>query len=50
VDSLSIRREALHRGIPYFTTMRGAHAAVMGIEATTQKSLAIRTLQEYHQP
>jgi carbamoyl-phosphate synthase large subunit len=50
VDSLSIRREALHRGVPYFTTMRGAHAAVMGIEATVQKGLAIRTLQEYHRP
>lgn len=49
-DSLSIRREALHRGVPYFTTMRGAHAAVMGIEATAQKGLAIRTLQEYHRP
>jgi carbamoyl-phosphate synthase large subunit len=50
MDSLSIRREALHRGVPYFTTMRGAHAAVMGIEATLQKGLAIRTLQEYHRP
>ncbi|MDF0677498.1 MAG: carbamoyl-phosphate synthase large subunit [Nitrospira sp.] len=49
-DSLSIRREALHRGVPYFTTMRGAHAAVMGIEATAQKGLAIRSLQEYHRP
>ncbi|MBX3331953.1 MAG: carbamoyl-phosphate synthase large subunit [Nitrospira sp.] len=48
LDSLSIRREALHRGVPYFTTMRGAHAAVMGIEATAKKGLAIRTLQEYH--
>jgi carbamoyl-phosphate synthase large subunit len=50
MDSLSIRREALHRGVPYFTTMRGAHAALMGIEATAQKGLAIRTLQEYHRP
>ena len=50
MDSLSIRREALHRGVPYFTTMRGAHAAVMGIEAILQKGLAIRTLQEYHRP
>jgi len=48
VDSLSIRREALHRGVPYFTTMRGAHAAAMGIEAIVKKDLAIRTLQEYH--
>jgi carbamoyl-phosphate synthase large subunit len=50
LDSLAIRREALHRSIPYFTTMRGAHAAVMGIEAIIKKGLAIRTLQEYHRP
>jgi carbamoyl-phosphate synthase large subunit len=49
VDSLAIRREALHRGIPYYTTMRGAHAAVMAIEAILKKDLSIRTLQEYHQ-
>ena len=48
-DSLAIRREALHRGIPYFTTMRGAHAAAMGIEAVLKKTLSIRSLQEYHQ-
>ncbi len=47
-DSLSIRREALHRGVPYFTTMRGAHAAAMGIEAIVKKTLSIRSLQEYH--
>ena len=47
-DSLSIRREALHKGVPYYTTMRGALAAVMGIEALLKKGLAIRALQEYH--
>jgi carbamoyl-phosphate synthase large subunit len=47
-DSLSIRREALHKGVPYYTTMRGALAAVMGIEAVVKKGLAIRALQEYH--
>jgi carbamoyl-phosphate synthase large subunit len=47
-DSLSIRREALHRSVPYFTTMRGARAAVMGIEAVLKKALSIRSLQEYH--
>ncbi len=47
-DSLSIRREALHRGLPYYTTMRGAWAAVRGIEATLKKDLSIRSLQEYH--
>ncbi len=47
-DSLSIRREALHKSVPYYTTMRGALAAVMGIEALLKKGLAIRALQEYH--
>ena len=47
-DSLSIRREALQRGVPYFTTMRGARAAAMGIEAMLKKEMAIRSLQEYH--
>ncbi|HET9607640.1 MAG TPA: carbamoyl-phosphate synthase large subunit, partial [Nitrospira sp.] len=47
-DSLSIRREALNRGLAYFTTMRGARAAVMGIEAILKKELTIRSLQEYH--
>ena len=47
-DSLSIRREALQKGLPYYTTMRGAVAAVMGIEAVTKKELSIRSLQEYH--
>jgi carbamoyl-phosphate synthase large subunit len=47
-DSLSIRREALNKGLAYYTTMRGAKAAVMGIEAILKKELSIRTLQEYH--
>ena len=48
-DSLSIRREALHRGLPYYTTIPGARAAVRAIEAIMKKSLSIRSLQEYHQ-
>jgi carbamoyl-phosphate synthase large subunit len=47
-DSLSIRREALNRGLAYYTTMRGARAAIMGIEAILKKELTIRSLQEYH--
>ena len=47
-DSLSIRREALHKAVPYYTTMRGAHAAIMGIEASARKGLTIRSFQEYH--
>ena len=48
-DSASIRREALQRGVSYFTTMRGARAAATAIEALQKKGLAIRTLQEHHQ-
>ena len=47
-DSLSIRREALIKGLAYFTTMRGARAAVMALEAMLKKELTIRALQEYH--
>ncbi|MFQ5932025.1 MAG: carbamoyl-phosphate synthase large subunit, partial [Nitrospiraceae bacterium] len=47
-DSVSIRREALQQGVPYCTTMPGAKAAAMGIEATLKKGLTTRTLQEYH--
>jgi carbamoyl-phosphate synthase large subunit len=47
-DSLSIRREALNKGLAYYTTIRGARAAIMGIEAILKKELTIRTLQEYH--
>jgi carbamoyl-phosphate synthase large subunit len=46
-DSLSIRREALNKGMAYSTTIRGARAAVMGIEAILKKELTIRSLQEY---
>ena len=47
-DSLSIRREALQHGLPYYTTMPGARAAVTAIEASLNKGLTIRSLQEYH--
>ena len=47
-DSASIRLEALRKGLPYFTTMPGAKAAAMGIEAMGKKGLSIRSLQEYH--
>ncbi len=47
-DSVSIRREALQKNIPYFTTMRGAVAAVLGMESVAKKDLSILSLQEYH--
>jgi carbamoyl-phosphate synthase large subunit len=48
-DSASIRREALVRGIPYYTTIPGAKAAVRAITAMRSTGLTIRSLQEYHQ-
>jgi carbamoyl-phosphate synthase large subunit len=47
-DSTSLRREALQKGLPYYTTMPGALAAVMGIEAGLRQGLRIRSIQEYH--
>ena len=47
-DSLSIRRESLNKGLAYYTTIRGARAAVMGIEAILKTELTIRSLQEHH--
>jgi len=47
-DSASIRRESLQHGVSYYTTMPGARAATMAIEAMLKNGLAIRSLQEYH--
>ncbi len=49
-DSFSLRRTALQRGISYFTTIRGAEAALAGISAMrgSAASASPRTLQEYH--
>ena len=46
-DSAPIRKEALYQNIPYFTTIQGAMAGVMGIEAMIRESLTVRSLQEY---
>jgi len=47
-DSFSIRRTTLVKGIPYYTTIAGAKAAVSAIEAMKKKAIVIRSLQEYH--
>jgi carbamoyl-phosphate synthase large subunit len=47
-DSLSIRRSALLRGLPYFTTAAGARAAVSAIRALQLESIGVRSLQEIH--
>lgn len=48
LDSFSIRRTALTCGIPYFTTIAAASAAVDGIHALRTKGLKTRPLQAYH--
>jgi carbamoyl-phosphate synthase large subunit len=47
-DSYSIRRTTLVKGIPYFTTISGAKAAVHGISAMKANPLQVKSIQEYH--
>jgi carbamoyl-phosphate synthase large subunit len=47
-DSASIRRSALLREIPYFTTLAGARAAVGAIRGLQQGSIGVRALQDIH--
>jgi carbamoyl-phosphate synthase large subunit len=46
-DSFGLRRTALMRSIPYFTTVAGARAAVTAIKALKQGSLEVAPLQSY---
>jgi carbamoyl-phosphate synthase large subunit len=46
-DSFSLRRTALTTGIPYYTTVAGAKAAVLAIEAMRAGSLEVAPLQSY---
>lgn len=47
-DSAPIRKAAVFGGVPYFTTIQAAQAAVLGIEAMKRSPLQVRSLQEYH--
>jgi carbamoyl-phosphate synthase large subunit len=47
-DSYYIRREAVNRNIPYYTTMTGARAAINAISKIRQQAYGVRSLQEYH--
>jgi carbamoyl-phosphate synthase large subunit len=47
-DSFSIRRETLMKAVPYFTTITGARAAVMAMEAMRAGPAGVCSLQEYH--
>ncbi|MBN8614181.1 MAG: carbamoyl-phosphate synthase large subunit [Deltaproteobacteria bacterium] len=48
-DSYSLRRQTLVSGIPYFTTIAAAVAAVDALEARREGPLAVRSIQEYHE-
>jgi carbamoyl-phosphate synthase large subunit len=47
-DSFEIRRAALQRGLPYFTTAAAARAAAGAIKALRLESIGVRSLQEIH--
>ena len=46
-DSFSLRRGALDQSIPYYTTVRGAAAAVQAIKAMRKGRLEVAPLQSY---
>jgi carbamoyl-phosphate synthase large subunit len=49
-DSFSIRRAALNRGVPYFTTLAGLRAAAGAVRALRRGTIGVRSLQEVHAP
>jgi carbamoyl-phosphate synthase large subunit len=49
-DSFDIRRSALTQGVPHYTTVAGARAAVHAIAALRAGTLDVAPLQAYFQP
>ncbi len=47
-DSFSIRRTALDKQVPYYTTIRGAAAAAKAIEALRDHKLDVKPIQAYY--
>jgi carbamoyl-phosphate synthase large subunit len=48
-DSRPIRRATVHAALPYFTTVAGAQAAALAMQARNDDaSLGVAPLQEYH--
>ena len=47
-DSFVIRRTALDRQIPYFTTIRGAAAAAQAIETLQKRQIKVKPIQLYN--
>jgi len=46
-DSYTIRRTALIRNIPYFTTIEGAEAGALAIQSRFRDDMEVRSIQEY---
>jgi carbamoyl-phosphate synthase large subunit len=47
-ESFEIRRTALTLGIPYTTTLAGARATVLAVQALRDGQVQVKTLQEFH--
>ncbi|MDF1535445.1 MAG: carbamoyl-phosphate synthase large subunit [bacterium] len=47
-DSYTIRRSAIDRQVAYFTTVPGARAAVLGIEALKRENWDVKAIQDFH--
>ena len=47
-DSFPIRRNAIEKQIPYVTTIRGAEAVVMAIEALKARKVGVKPIQSYY--
>jgi carbamoyl-phosphate synthase large subunit len=47
-DEVRIRTTAVYTGTPIMTTISGARAAALGIEALRKSGYQVKTLQEYH--
>ncbi len=47
-DSLSIRRTALSKKIPYFTTISAAKIAITGLNIITDNEISVKSIQELY--
>jgi carbamoyl-phosphate synthase large subunit len=47
-DSASIRHAALMHAVPYYTTMAGARATLMAIEAGLKRGFSVKPLQDHY--
>jgi carbamoyl-phosphate synthase large subunit len=47
-DEVKIRTTAVYTNTPIMTTLSGARAAALGIDALRKNGYGVKTLQEYH--